>query len=143
MDKKEILAFITKNPIAFMATVDGNKPHVRAMGTYKANEEDGIAFSMQAAKDVYKQIEKNPEVEICYYADGVQVRVTGKFDIWKNMTDAQKEEMLKIRPFLKPQVDEHGWGFVKVMTLKNAKATVLDMKGPPAPPGAPKVWIDL
>jgi len=143
VDKKEILAFITKNPVAFMATVEGKKPHVRGMGTYKANEQDGIVFSMQAVKDVYKQITKNPEVELCYYADGVQVRVTGKFDIWKNLTDAQKAEMLEKRPFLKPQVEQNGWDFVKVMTLKNAKATVLDMKGPPAPPGAPKEWINL
>lgn len=143
MDKKEILAFITKNPIAYMATIDGNKPHVRAMGTYKANEKDGIVFSMQSVKDVFKQIEKNPEVELCYFADGVQVRVNGRFDIWKNMTDAQKEEMLKIRPFLKPQVDQNGWDFVKVMTLKNARATILDMKGPPPDPKAPKEWISL
>jgi uncharacterized pyridoxamine 5'-phosphate oxidase family protein len=142
MDKKEILAFITKNPVAYMATVEGKKPHVRAMGTYKADEKEGIVFSMQAIKDVYKQIEKNPEVELCYFANGVQVRVNGKFDIWKNMTEAQKEEMLKIRPFLKPQIDEHGWDFVKVMTLKNAKATVLDMSKPMVP-GAPKEWITL
>ena len=142
MDKKEILAFITKNPIAYMATAEGKKPHVRAMGTYSADEK-GIIFSMQAVKDVYKQITKNPEVELCYFAEGVQVRVAGKFDIWKNITDAQKEEMLKSRPFLKPQVDEHGWDFIKVMTLKNAKATVLDMKGPPLVPGASKVWVDL
>ncbi len=142
MDKKEILAFITKNPIAYMATVDGKKPHVRAMGTYKADEKEGIVFSMQAVKDVYKQIVKNPEVELCYFANGVQVRVTGKFDIWKNMTEAQKADMLKARPFLKPQVDENGWDYVKTMTLKNARATVLDMsKG--VVPGAAKEWIEL
>jgi pyridoxamine 5'-phosphate oxidase len=141
MNKKEILDFITKNPIAYMATAEDNKPHVRGMGTYKADE-NGIVFSMQAVKDVYKQIEKNPEVELCYFANGVQVRVTGKFDIWKKMTDTQKKEMLKIRPFLKPQVDEYGWDFVKVMTLKNAKATVLDMSKPMVP-GAPKEWITL
>ncbi|MFA5308781.1 MAG: pyridoxamine 5'-phosphate oxidase family protein [Dehalococcoidales bacterium] len=142
MDKKEILEFITKNPVAYMATTEGSKPHVRAMGTYKANEKDGIIFSMQAVKDVYKQIAKNPEVELCYFANGVQVRVAGKFDVWKQMTDAQKEEMLKIRPFLKPQVDANGWDYVKVMTLKNAKATVLDMSKP-VDPAAHKEWVTL
>jgi len=142
VDKKEILDFINKNPIAFMATAEGKKPHVRAMGTYKADD-NGIMFSMQSVKDVSKQIEKNQEVEICYYANGLQVRVAGKFDIMKNLPEALKKEMLEKRPFLKPGVDQNGWDFVKVMTLKNAKATVLDMKGPPTPPGTPKVWVDL
>ena len=142
MTKQEILAFITKNPVAYMATVEGKTPHVRAMGTYKANEKDGIIFSMQAVKDVYKQITKNPEAELCYFANGVQVRVAGKFDVWKTITDAQKAEMLNIRPFLKPQIDEHGWDYVKVMTLKGAKATVLDMSKPMVP-GAPKEWVTL
>jgi uncharacterized pyridoxamine 5'-phosphate oxidase family protein len=142
MTKQEILAFITKNPVAYMATAEGKTPHVRAMGTYKANEKDGIVFSMQAIKDVYKQITKNPEVELCYFANGVQIRVAGKFDIWKTITDAQKEEMIKTRPFLKPQVDANGWDFIKVMTLKGAKATVLDMSKP-LDPAAPKEWVTL
>jgi pyridoxamine 5'-phosphate oxidase len=141
MNKKEILDFITKNSVAYMATVEGKKPHVRAMGTYRADE-NGIVFSMQAVKDVYKQIEKNPEVELCYFANGVQVRVAGKFDIMKTLSEALKKEMLEKRPFLKPQIDEKGWDFVKVMTLKNAKATVLDMSKPMVP-GAPKEWITL
>ena len=79
MDKKEVLEFITKNPIAFVATAESNKPHVRAFGTYKADE-NGIIFSMQSDKDVYKQIVANPETEICYYADGVQIRVKGQIE---------------------------------------------------------------
>ena len=79
MDKKEVLEFITKNPIAFVATAENNKPHVRAFGTYKADE-NGIIFSMQSDKDVYKQIVANPETEICYYADGIQIRVKGQME---------------------------------------------------------------
>jgi len=139
MDKKEILAFITANPIAYMATVEGKKPHVRAMGTYKADE-NGIMFSMQGTKDVYKQLAKNPETELCYYANGVQVRVAGKFVPVTDM--ALKKEMVEKRPFLKPQVDKNGWDYLKIFNLKG-KATVLDMKGPPTPPGTPKTWIDL
>ena len=142
MNKKEILEFISKNPIAYMATVEGKTPHVRAMGTYKVDEKAGLIFSMQAVKDVYKQIEKNPEVELCYFANGVQVRVTGKFEVWKSLPDTEKEDLVKARPFLKAQVDENGWNYVKVMTLKNAKATVLDMSKPVVP-GAPKEWITL
>jgi uncharacterized pyridoxamine 5'-phosphate oxidase family protein len=140
MDKKEILAFITKNPIAYMATVEGKKPHVRAMGTYRADEK-GIYFSMQTPKDVYKQLIKNPETELCYFADGVQIRVAGQLQEVKDL--ALKKEVVEKRPFYKPGVDENGWDYVGLFKMKNAKATILDMKGPPSPVGAPKVWIDL
>jgi pyridoxamine 5'-phosphate oxidase len=140
MNKKEILEFITKNPIAFVATAEGKKPHVRAFGTYRADE-NGIIFSMQSDKDVYKQIVNNPETEICYYADGVQIRVSGQME---PITDIElKKEILEKRPFYKPGVEKNGWDYVGAFKVKNAKATVMDMKGPPTPAGASKIWIDL
>src|SRR4030042_132263 len=119
MDKKEILAFITKNPIAYMATAEGKKPHVRAMGTYRADE-NGIIFSMQTPKDVYKQLIKNPETELCYFADGVQIRVSGQMQPVTDM--ALKKEIVEKRPFYKPGVEKEGLGYVGVFKLKNAKA---------------------
>jgi pyridoxamine 5'-phosphate oxidase len=140
MDKKEVLEFITKNPVAYVATAEGNKPHVRALGTYKADE-NGIIFSMQSDKDVYKQIVVNPETEICYYADGVQIRIRGQME---PITDLEvKKEILEKRPFYKPGVDKIGWDYVGAFKVANAKATILDMKGPPTPAGASKIWIDL
>jgi pyridoxamine 5'-phosphate oxidase len=140
MDKKEILAFISKNPIAYVATAEGNTPHVRAMGTYRADE-NGIIFSMQSPKDVYKQLIKNPAAELCYYADGLQIRVAGQMEEIKDL--ALKKEVVEKRPFYKPGVDENGWDYVGVFKMKNARATILDMKGPPSPVGVPKVWVDL
>ena len=140
MDKREILDFITKNRTAYMATVEGNKPHVRAMGTYSADE-NGIIFSMQSPKDVYKQLIKNPETELCYYAEGIQVRVSGRM---QQVTDTVlKKEIVEKRPFYKPGVEKEGWDYVGVFILKHGKATVTDRKGPPSLPGEPKIYIDL
>jgi pyridoxamine 5'-phosphate oxidase len=140
MDKKEILAFITKNPTAYMATVEGTKPHVRAMGTFRADE-NGIIFSMQSPKDVYKQLVKNPESELCYFADGVQLRISGRFE---PVTDMElKKAIVEKRPFYKPGVEKEGWGYVGAFIMKHGKATVMDMKGPPTEPGAPKTYITL
>jgi uncharacterized pyridoxamine 5'-phosphate oxidase family protein len=137
MDKKEVLDFIAKNPVCFLATAEGKKPHVRAMGTYRADE-NGIIFAMQSNKDVYKQLVKNLEIEGCYFADGVQVRVSGKLE---PVTDiALKKEIVEKRPFYKPGVEKEGLGYVGAFLLKKGKATVMDMK---APPGGDKVWIDL
>lgn len=140
MDKKQILDFITQHPVAYMATVEGNKPHVRAMGTYRADE-NGIIFSMQSPKDVYKQLLKNPETELCYYADGVQVRVSGRMEQITDM--AVKQEIVEKRTFYKPGVEKEGWGYVGAFVIKHGKAAVTDMKGPPTPPGCPKEYIEL
>ena len=137
MDKKEILEFITKNPTAYAASAEGNKPYVRALGTYRADE-NGVIFSMQSDKDVYKQCINNPETQICYFADGVMVRVNGQMEPIADME--LKKEIAEARPFLKPGVEQNGWDYVGVFKVKNAKATVMDMKGPPA---AGKEWIDL
>jgi pyridoxamine 5'-phosphate oxidase len=137
MDKKEILDFITKHPTAYMATVEGTKPHVRAMGTYRADE-NGIIFSMQTPKDVYRQLVKNPETELCYYAEGVQIRVSGRMH---ELTDiGLKKEITEKRTFYQPGVDRDGWGYVGVFILKNGKAAVIDSK---AAPGSPKNFVDL
>ena len=140
MDKKEILEFITKNPTAYVATAEGNKPHVRPLGTYRADE-NGIIFSMQSDKDVYKQVVNNPETEICYFAEGVTIRVTGQM---QPLDDLElRKEIAEARPFLKPGVEQHGWDYVGVFKVNNAKATVMDMKAGPPAPGASKTWIDL
>ena len=135
MDKKEILAFITKNPVAYLASVEGNKPHVRALGTYRADE-NGIIFSMQSDKNVYKQVTTNPEVECCYFAEGVQVRVTGQLEPVADMD--LKKEIAEARPFLKPGVEQNGWDYVGVFKVVNAKASVLDMNNP-----GPMTYTDM
>ena len=140
MNKTEIFAFIKKCGHAYMATIEGNKPRVRAMGTHRADE-NGIVFAMQTYKDVYKQLVKNPDVELCYFADGVQVRIVGRLQGSKDL--ALKKEILEARPFYKPGVEKEGWGYFEVYILKHGKANFFDMKGPPAPPGTPKTWIDL
>ena len=137
MDKREILDFITKHPTAYMATVEGTKPHVRAMGTYRADE-NGIIFSMQSPKDVYKQLVVNPEVELCYFADGVQLRVNGRME--ETTDEGLRQEIVEKRTFYKPGVEKEGWGYVGVFVLKHGRAAIVNSK---APPGSPKTYVDL
>ena len=140
MNKQEILDFITKNPVAYVATAEDNKPYVRPIGTYRADE-NGIIFSMQSDKEVYKQIVKNPETQICYYADQVVLRICGQME---PVADLElKKEITEARSFMKPGIEKEGWDYVGVFKVKNAKAHVVDMQGPPPPSGMPKTWIDL
>ena len=81
MTKKEILDFLKENHLCFMATVDGNRPRVRAFDTYRADE-DGIIYFTNKQKDVYKQIADNPEIEVCYHDANKStiIRVSGRLE---------------------------------------------------------------
>ena len=137
MNKSEILAFITKHNIAFLATVEGNKPHVRGMETYRADEK-GLIFYTNVTKEVAKQILKNPNVEACYFADDIQVRVSGKLERTKD--PALLNEIIENRSFLKPMVEKFGGlDYMAVFLLKKGKATVFSMKEM----GAPMTAVDL
>jgi len=78
MQKDCIFEILNKNPVLFLATVDGSEPRVRGMMLYKANE-SGIIFHTGPHKDVYHQILKNPNVQMCFYdtTQNIQIRVRG------------------------------------------------------------------
>lgn len=80
MDKNEIFELISKSPVFFLGTVDNNQPRVRGMLLYKADER-GILFHTSSKKDLYKQILKNPNAELCFNCNGTQIRITGKLEI--------------------------------------------------------------
>jgi len=137
MTKEEILAIIKANPIGYMATVEGNRPHVRAMGIYKADE-NGIIIQTWTIKDIHRQIVNNPEIEICFndMKAGIQVRVSGKAEIIKDMDFIKKA--VEERPFMKPVVAEKGINVVALYRLKG-KATTWTM----AANFVPKTYVEL
>jgi pyridoxamine 5'-phosphate oxidase len=126
MTKADILAVLKANPTGWVATVEGNKPHVRAISMYKIDEE-GIIFQCWTLKDLHKQLQKNPEVEICFndIKGGIQVRVSGKVEIIQDK--AVKEEWLAKRPFMKPAVEARGGLDVIVLYRLKGKATIWNM----------------
>jgi len=137
MTKQEILAALNANPICYVATVEGNKPHVRAMGLFRADE-DGIIFQAWKIKDIHKQIVNNPEVEICCNTkDGKQIRISGRFEIVEDL--ALKKEIEAKRPFMTPVIKEKSYDVVAVYRLRHGKACVWTM----AENFAPKTYIDL
>jgi pyridoxamine 5'-phosphate oxidase len=117
MNKKEILEFLNANPTCYLATVEGNKPHVRAIGMVKADE-SGVIIETGTFKDMYKQMVANPNVELCFFnaKEGIQVRVSGAVE---PMDDIElKKEIVVQRPFLKQRVEEGGYEAMGVFRLK-------------------------
>ena len=74
---QEVLKFLKDAGTYYLATVDGDQPRVRPFGTIEVFE-GKLYIQTGKVKDVSKQIQKNPKVEICAFKDGVWVRIAGK-----------------------------------------------------------------
>jgi uncharacterized pyridoxamine 5'-phosphate oxidase family protein len=126
MSNEEIFAFMNQNPAFHLATVDGDQPRVRGMLLFRADE-NGIIFHTSNAKDVYAQIMKNPKVELCFYRDGKQLRVSGT--LVHNMDETLREEIFNhpSRGFLRAWKDMGIDGKLQVFSLKNGEAVEWSM----------------
>ena len=123
MTTEEIFQFINSNPVCHLATIEGHKPHVRAMFIYRADQ-DGIIFHSGNSKDLHKQLINNPQVELCFNNNdsGTQIRVSGVVEIVND--PALKDEIIKERDFLKPWIEERGDEFLIIYRVKNMLATI-------------------
>lgn len=129
MKKEQIFEVINKNPVFFLSTVEDAEPRVRGMMLYKADE-TGIVFHSGPFKDVYKQIQKNPNVQMCFYdkEQNIQIRVRGKLEITDD--EKLKEEISShpTRVFMQGwkagKTKEEFYNMFSVFRLKNGKANV-------------------
>ena len=129
MQKEQIFALLNKNPAFFLATVENNEPRVRGMLLYKADE-SGIIFHSGPHKDVYAQIIKNPNVQLCFYdrEQNIQIRVRGKLEMTDDLK--LKEEISKhpTRMFMQSwkagKTQEEFYKMFSVFNLKNGLANV-------------------
>lgn len=128
MTQQEIFEFINKNMSCTLATCVDNKPHVRWIWMYKADEK-GIVFHTGAMKDVYKELQANPNVELCFYngdpQNMIQARVSGIAVPENDMK--LKEEIISNRPFLKPIVAQYGHEAIAVFRVQKMVANVWTM----------------
>lgn len=130
MQKEQIFEIINKNPAFFLSTVDGNEPRVRTIALYKADE-SGIVFHTGPFKDVYKQIMKNPNVQMCFYdqTQNIQIRVRGTLECISS--DELKDEISNhpSRVFMQAwkancKTKQDFYNMFDVFSLKNGLANV-------------------
>jgi len=140
MTQQEIFEFMNKNQACYLATSNGNKPCVRGMLIYRADNR-GIIFHTGATKDIFKQLQKNPNVELCFsnnnFQELIQIRVSGIAVLENDIK--LKEEIVTNRPFLKPMVEQFGYEFLAVFKVQELVANVWIM----ATNLAPKEYIKL
>lgn len=75
---KEVLDYLKKTPVFYLATCEGNKPRVRPFGA--VTEYGGRLYIItNNKKKVYKQMQENPNIELSATgSDGTWLRVEAK-----------------------------------------------------------------
>ncbi|HWQ50979.1 MAG TPA: pyridoxamine 5'-phosphate oxidase family protein [Terriglobales bacterium] len=125
MDKT--YAFLKACGAYYLATADGSQPRVRPFGTIHLFE-GKLYIQTGKVKDVSRQMHKNPQIEICAFADGKWVRVTATA-VEDPRIEAQKS-MLEAYPELRDRYAP-GDGNTEVWYLRDAVSTLYSFGGEP------------
>ena len=123
----EIYEFIKKCGTYYLATVDGNQPRVRPFGTVNIFE-GKLYIQTGKSKDLSKQIQANPKVELCCFDGQTWCRLSG--ELVRDERVEAKEAMLEKYPDLKAMysaTDDN----TEVLYFKDATATLSSFAGAP------------
>ena len=116
----EVYEFIKKCGTYYLATVEDGQPRVRPFGTVNIFE-DKLYIQTGKVKEVSKQIQKNPKVELCCFNGQAWIRLSG--ELVRDDRLAAKEAMLESYPDLKRMysaTDDN----TEVLYFKNATAVI-------------------
>lgn len=94
---KKTFEFLKENRAVAFATVEGGKPKIRVFEIMK-QQENTLYFVTAPGKEVYKQLQENPNVEILAMKGNVFVRIAGQvvFDV----DDTTAREIYAANPVL-------------------------------------------
>jgi uncharacterized pyridoxamine 5'-phosphate oxidase family protein len=124
---QEVYEFLKKCGTYYLATVEGDQPRVRPFGTADIFE-GKLYIQTGKVKEVSKQIQANPKVEICAFADGQWLRVAGKL-VRDDRVEA-KQHMLDAHPSLKGMYSAEDDN-TEVLYFEDATATFSSFTAPP------------
>jgi uncharacterized pyridoxamine 5'-phosphate oxidase family protein len=124
---EEVYEFLKKCGVFFIATEEGNQPRVRPFGA--VNIFDGKLYIQTGkSKNVSKQMQINPNVEISAFIEGKWIRLEGKV-VRDDRRDA-KVSMLEANPELKGMYSADDDN-TEVLYFENAKAVFCSFVEPP------------
>ena len=124
---QEVHDFLKKCGAYYLATIDGDQPQVRPFGTVNIFE-DKLYIQTGKAKDVSKQMIKNPKIAICAMVEGEWIRIQAT--AVEDDRVEPKQSMLDAYPNLKNMysaTDEN----TQVLYLKDATATISSFTSEP------------
>ena len=124
---KEVFDFLKNCGVFYIATIDGDKPRVRPFGAINIFE-DKLYLQTGKSKDVYKQLEINPNVEISGMYNGKWIRLEAR--LVNDERRVAKASMLDNNPELRGMYSEDDPNTL-VLYLENVKAKILSFTEPP------------
>ena len=116
---EEVFEFLKKCGTFYIATEEGNQPRVRPFGVVNIFEEK-LYIQTGKSKNVSKQMQINPNVEICGFLDGKWIRVEGK--VVRDDRREAKASFLNANPILKNMYSADDDN-TEVLYFEKAKAT--------------------
>lgn len=123
---KEVLEFLNKAKVFFLATSEANIPHVRPLG-FVMEHNGKLTFCTNNEKPMCKQIAANPKVEICAVdEDRNTLRICGTVKFCT--TPETQQKALEHMPVLK-QIYFVGDGKFEIFYLDEGKAICSTMAG--------------
>ncbi len=117
---EEIYEFIKSCGTYYLATVEDGQPRNRPFGTINLFE-GKLYIQTGKSKNVSKQIQKNPRVELCCVKGGEWLRLSG--ELVRDERREAKADMLEHYPDLKKMYSADDDN-TEVLYFKNAKATL-------------------
>ena len=119
--------FLKEAGTYYLATVDGDQPHVRPFGTAEIFE-GKLYIQTGKVKNVYKQLIANPKAEICAFQDGKWIRIVCEL-IPDDRVEAKKD-MLDKNESLRSMYNENDDNTI-VFYMRNATATISSFTSDP------------
>lgn len=116
---EEVYEFLKRCGTFYIATEEGNQPRVRPFGVVNIFE-GKLYIQTGKCKNVSKQMQINPNVEICGFVDGRWIRLEGR--VVRDDRREAKVSMLDANPVLKNMysaADDN----TEVLYFEKAKAT--------------------
>ena len=124
---ERVCQFLKDANTYYLATVDGDQPRVRPFGTAHIFE-NKLYIQTGKSKDVSKQIQANPKVEICAFKGGKWLRLSGT--LVRDDRREAKASMLDAYPMLKGRYSADDDN-TEVLYFKDATATFSSFTEPP------------
>ncbi len=127
---KEVVQFLRANPVQYLATVglDG-RPKVRPF-QFMLEQDGRLYFCTSNQKPVYKEIQRQPYVEICASSPAFAwIRLSGKAVFSKDMS--VKRQIIAGNELLQTIYRTAENPVFEVFCLDHAKAVIADFSGNP------------
>ncbi|MCD8065824.1 MAG: pyridoxamine 5'-phosphate oxidase family protein [Oscillospiraceae bacterium] len=126
---KKVIEFLQENPVQYLATV-GRDGKAKCRPFMYAGEKDGkLWFCTNNQKDVYKDMQSNPEIEISVSSPSyawIRLHGTAKFE-----NNSAVKEMCMENPIVKGQYGSAENPIFEVFYLENAHGVIADFSGNP------------